>query len=484
MINNILAFSDVMATILSVLVAFLVLLLTITVHEFGHYVVGKLLKFKITEFAIGMGPAIFKKTKKNGEVFSIRLLPLGGFCAFEGEDDAGSPGKEKEDYKTGDPKPDADAPAPLSENAFDNKKPWQRILVLLAGGVTNVVFAIIVVALSFSIYGQSMISVGAVASGNAVENEYCLVEGDRILEIDGKYVYLTTDLNDYLNGKKQGDKVSVLVENDGKRLTRQVYLRNDVTVESMTDFSLSLSALGIGTTITVESNEGSAFPNGSQLISLEDGTRIEKLSQIWDKLAETDVGDSVKINAVVDGEERVLTIVVPENIEDVKGEYASNKERTDAFKKLFNVNAFYAYFNVSSNNVKLGFFEGLYRAPVYGVKTMLVTLKSIGGLFNGSVSVTDMSGPVGTIKITSQAVKMGFSSGLYYVLEIMALIGISIGVFNLLPVPALDGGRIVFVVIEWIRGKPINKKVEAVIHFVGLITLIAFAVLVDLLKLF
>ena len=185
MINNILAFSDVMATILSVLVAFLVLLLTITVHEFGHYVVGKLLKFKITEFAIGMGPAIFKKTKKNGEVFSIRLLPLGGFCAFEGEDDAGSPGKEKEDHKTGDPKPDADAPAPLSENAFDNKKPWQRILVLLAGGVTNVVFAIIVVAVSFSIYGQSMISVGSVASGNAVENEYCLVEGDRILEIDG-----------------------------------------------------------------------------------------------------------------------------------------------------------------------------------------------------------------------------------------------------------------------------------------------------------
>ena len=86
---NLLSVSSVMTTIGSVALAVLILLVMITVHEFGHYLAGKALKFKINEFAIGFGPKLFKRTsKKNGEVFSIRLLPLGGFCAFEDEDAA------------------------------------------------------------------------------------------------------------------------------------------------------------------------------------------------------------------------------------------------------------------------------------------------------------------------------------------------------------------------------------------------------------
>ena len=111
---NLLAFSDVMKTIGSVLLAILILLAMITVHEFGHYVAGKIFKFKINEFAIGFGPALFNRTKKNGEVFSVRALPLGGYCAFEGEDEENS-----------------------HPDAFNNKKPWQRIIVLFAGAFMN-----------------------------------------------------------------------------------------------------------------------------------------------------------------------------------------------------------------------------------------------------------------------------------------------------------------------------------------------------------
>ena len=93
--NNLLAVAPWLSTVFSVIVAILILLATITVHEFGHYIVGKLLKFKINEFAIGMGPAIYKKVKKNGEVFSIRIFPLGGFCAFEGEDEDDETVKKK-----------------------------------------------------------------------------------------------------------------------------------------------------------------------------------------------------------------------------------------------------------------------------------------------------------------------------------------------------------------------------------------------------
>ena len=107
-----------------VAIAILILMVMITIHELGHYVVGKIFKFKINEFAIGMGPAVFKRMLKSGEVFSIRLFPFGGFCAFDGED---------EDGKEADP------------NAFNNKKPWQRILVLIAGATMNYILALIII---------------------------------------------------------------------------------------------------------------------------------------------------------------------------------------------------------------------------------------------------------------------------------------------------------------------------------------------------
>ena len=97
-----------------VLLALLVLLVMITVHEFGHYITGKIFNFKIDEFAVGFGPKLYSKQKKNGEVFSLRLIPLGGFCAFSGED------QEVQDV-----------------NDFNNKPAWQRIIVLISGAFMN-----------------------------------------------------------------------------------------------------------------------------------------------------------------------------------------------------------------------------------------------------------------------------------------------------------------------------------------------------------
>ena len=120
------SFLDVLSFIGYILIAILVLLLMITVHEFGHYIVGKIFKFSITEFSIGFGPKLYQKKKKNGELFSVRLLPLGGYCSFLGEDDD-----------------NADA------NAFNNKKPWQRILVLISGAFMNFIF--------YACYGKTVV---------------------------------------------------------------------------------------------------------------------------------------------------------------------------------------------------------------------------------------------------------------------------------------------------------------------------------------
>ena len=104
----------------------------------------------------------------------------------------------------------------------------------------------------------------------------------------------------------------------------------------------------------------------------------------------------------------------------------------------------------------------------------------MGQLFTGGLGLSAFGGPITTIRLTSEIASRGLQS----FLEIAAYIGVNLAVFNLLPIPALDGSKIVFTVIEWIRGKPINRKVEAVIHAVGFVLLIGFAILVDLLQLF
>ena len=107
-------------------------------------------------------------------------------------------------------------------------------------------------------------------------------------------------------------------------------------------------------------------------------------------------------------------------------------------------------------------------------------LRSLGELFTGKLSIRSMGGPVTTITVTAEAA----SNGIVSFLNIAAFIGVNLAVFNLLPVPALDGCKVIFCLIEWIRKKPINRKVEAIIHFAGIIFLFGFAILVDLLQLF
>ncbi|MDE6001497.1 MAG: site-2 protease family protein, partial [Clostridia bacterium] len=145
---GLLSVSSVMNTVLAVILAILILLVMITVHEFGHYLAGKALRFKINEFAIGFGPKLFKRTsKKSGEAFSIRLLPLGGFCAFDGEDDDG-----------------------LNPNSFNKKAPWKRIIVLISGPLMNYILALLLIIVSLFAFGQMLFKVGGVAAPD--DNKY------------------------------------------------------------------------------------------------------------------------------------------------------------------------------------------------------------------------------------------------------------------------------------------------------------------------
>ncbi len=336
----------------------------ITVHEAGHYLAGRLLKFKINEFSIGFGPKIFsRKNKATNEVFSIRCIPLGGFCGFEGEDE--------------------DSPNPA---AFNNQKPWKRIIVLLAGVTFNFLSAIIIMTILFATYGYTLPQVATVNEPvGALEQNFEV--GDIIYKVDGEYVYSVIDTNISTLLFNSGDTAQVTVIRDGE----------------MVEITASRALFYSGENVTGEDNE---------------------------EIPETYTG--------------------------------------------FGINIGYTYY-------RMGFFAALGRSFIFIGQLIILTFKTLGALFTGALGLKGNVG--GTITSVAAMGKVTLALGFRGVLLMFGIMSASIALMNALPFPALDGSRVVFTLIEWVRGKPINRKVEGAIHTVGLILLFGFAILCDILNL-
>ena len=417
MLINLLAFVDVMKSVGGIVLAVLLFLAMITVHEFGHYVAGKILKFKITEFSIGFGPAIFKKrSKKTGELFALRAIPLGGYCAFDGEDYSEEEKEETpfEEIQENNENEggrvetnEEEYPEPKGEK-FNDQAPWKRIIVLIAGATMNYLFAMLIIIMMFATMGRPVYQITkgapeADASQGAIQTyETGLMTGDVLLEVDGKTIYLITDCLDALDGKKQGDVVELLVLREGKEQVVELALFEDANVKNMSDNSAIFFSLGIA---------------------------------------------------------------YREEVTNENGETQMKVTRGGA---------------LSSVTVREGFFPTIGNSFAYSFKIGGTILRSLGEMLTGKIGLNSMGGPITTITVTAEAA----SNGLLSFLNIGALIGVNLAVFNLLPVPALDGCKVIFCIIEWIRKKPVNRKVETMIHFAGLVFLFGFAILVDILQLF
>ena len=362
-------FGEVATYALFVLIAVLLLLFMITVHEAGHYFAGKIFGFGIEEFSIGFGPKLFSRTKKNGERFSVRIIPLGGYCAFCGEDG------DSEDPK-----------------AFNNKKPWQRIIVLIAGAFMNYLSALLIISLMFGIYGHSAIMALKTAPPVYGE-EYSLQDRDVILRAEGKSVYLVTDLMRAIENKKQGDKVAFYILRDGEYTDIDVILAADATFSNVEDIETLCRAIGVYYEETA------------------DGT--------------------------------------------VNG--------------------------IAVTGIKLGFFDTVCKSVEYSFRLAGTIFTVFRQLFTGMLGIGSLGGTVTTISVAADAIKVG---GLWSFLNIAAFIGVNLAVFNLIPFPALDGARVVFTAIEWMRGKPISRRVEGIIHTVGFVLIVLFALFVDLQRCF
>ncbi len=334
-------------SILYVAVGILLFGLMIAVHEFGHFAVAKACKVRVDEFSIGMGPAIFKK-QKGETLYSLRCIPMGGYCAMAGEDES------------------SDDPA-----AFTSKKPWQRMLILAAGSFMNFVMGLVIVIILYS--GASAFKAPVVAGfmeGCPYEGVNALQAGDRIHSIDGKRVYQYYNVSEFIaNGDGEYD---IVVVRNGKKV-------------ALDDFKL----------IPLE-YEGQQNKMYGFSLGLDEANFVNTMRHSWNTTME--------------------------------------------FGRM----------------VWMG----------------------LSQLFSGDVGVQDMSGPVGIVDLMAETGKQAESTraGLSRIFYLGAFIAVNLALMNMLPIPALDGGRIFFLALTWIiesiTRKKLDPKYEGYIHGAGMLLLL------------
>ncbi len=343
--------SSIWHTVYPILIAILFFEFIIIIHEGGHYFAARMMKIKVNEFSIGMGPKIFQITRKDTK-YTLRLILFGGYCSMEGED------SDSED-----------------DNAFIKKKVWQRIFVVVAGAVMNLILGFVIMLIIVG--SQNLVGTTQVAKfeDTALSAQSGLQLGDTIKSIDGMRVYTTNDVQTGLS-RSADSTVDMIVSRDGKDVNLQVEFEMD-------DY---------------------------------EGTQYLKMD-FWLKGVEKTFGNVI--------------------VQSVK-EFAS------------------------------------YARMVF---------LSIHDLLVGRYGLSDLSGPVGAVSVVSDAVKTSVNS----MLRIMALLTINVGLFNLFPIPALDGWRLFILIAEGITRKKLPSKAEYIINAVGLVLLLGLMCVVtfsDITKLF
>ncbi len=394
--------------------------LIIIIHEFGHFIFAKIFGVKVNEFAIGMGPTILKKQGKETK-YALRLFPIGGFVSMEGED-------EKSEDK----------------NAFCNKKLWQRIIIVVAGATFNIILGIIVCC--FLVGSDDYVGTNYILQFHetAVSNsENGLRENDKILKIDGKHVFSDYDIS-FLMQRNNTGKYSFVVERDGVK----------------TELPEVNFAVRTGGNFSYDKNlQISGLSANMKRAKLEEGDKILKIN-----------GKDIK------------------NQQELANEVSSDKDHKIDFVVLRNQG------EVEVNDVQLAtvtvfdfvilgqeknFFNVVGGGFKYALSMSRLVYLSLFDLIRGNYGLNDLAGPIGTVSVITdvaeESVKSADISGL---LMIMALITINIGLFNLLPIPALDGGRLFFMIVELIFRKPIAPKYENWIHAAGMVLLLAFMAII------
>tara|TARA_B100001029_G_C15059971_1_gene457554 strand:+ start:1993 stop:3336 length:1344 start_codon:yes stop_codon:yes gene_type:complete len=431
----------------------------IAIHEFGHFIVGRMCNIHIYRFSIGMGPVFYKKLDKHGTEFALSALPLGGYVSFHTE-------KVSEQ--------DLDLMQPLTPeqnaNTFESKPKWQRALVMLAGPLANFILAIGILSLIFSnsLERQFIPEVSSISSSFLLNNS-SLNKGDILKSINEKQVSSLQDIrlellslsgtNGLINFKftrglsESEYTVSVPVEN---------YLSNtdeQNAPEKFMGFNLSMKIKPI---VGMISQDALVAKSDLKVNDYIIGVNSQPINAFEDLKSFLTNYEGTEIDLQIRRKDSILNIYVPLSI----------RKNAEGIEEKF-----IGIIPGLKRPLVDSFIKGAYETYNLSIKTITF----VGKMIIGDLGTQNLSGPIGIVQMAGDTAKAGFMPFLY----LMALLSISLGVLNLLPIPVLDGGQLVMLGIEAVRGSPMPAKMENLFYMSGWIAvgfLMIFAIFNDISK--
>ena len=422
------------------LIYFLIVIgILVFVHEFGHFIMAKRAGVRVEKFSLGMGPKLFGYKKGETE-YVISALPLGGYVKMAGE----NPDEEP----TGAP------------DEFQAKSVWQRVKIAATGPLTNIVLAFLVMPLVFMVgtYTLGAARVGYVEKGSPAEQAGFLV-GDTIETVNGRSV-VDWEKAEMLFAVNPDTDLPVTIERNGERKTLALRPKLDqerkIGVSGLyPDFPAEIGGVMAGLPA-----EKAGIKLNDKIVEV-DGTTVYYWNQFSDLVKKS---EGKKLALTVEREGKPLSVTVTPIEKDGKYVIGVQPFMRLVFKK-------YGFLD----SLRLGF-----NKTIEYIDLTFVTLRKLLTL---NLSIKTLGGPVMIAQMSGKAAAAGLSS----FLSLLAMISISLGILNLLPIPILDGGLLLFLAIEAIRKKPLSQKVMEVSQNIGAAVLISLIVVVsynDIMRMF
>ena len=412
---------------MDVLIFIIALSVLVLVHEFGHYIAAKLNGVRVDEFGLGLPPRIVGKNKW-GTLWSLNWLPIGGFCKMYGEDPS-------------------EKGAGTAKDSFLTKKPTQKAIIVVGGVLMNLVLAVVIFAVSYTISGipveSGRVKILEVAKDSPAEKAG-LREGEIILKIGDKDLTKGEDLTQEV-GKNKGEMVEIIVGNG-----------RDRSVQNPDDAARSVQS-SEDAIRSVQNPEDAAR---SVQKNLDDAARSVQSSEDAIRSVQNpdDAARSVQnLDDTIRSVQVQIREVAPEG-QGLMGVVVSSME----VKKI----EWYQFYKGIGAGFKEAYFWG--ETIAKGVWSMVT------GLFVGQIP-KDVTGPIGMFKATEQ---IRSQEGLLAVIHFFGIISVNLAIVNILPLPALDGGRILFVIYELLTGKRANEKFETIVNSIGMMILLGLILLI------